>query len=189
MPVEEMRAVHKVAQDRGLPVYLDGARIFNAAVAAGVEGLDFAGEVDAVMFALSKGLGAPIGSVLCGDAELVKEARRLKILFGGAWRQAGIMAAAGLIALDEGPKRLHEDHERARRLAEGLTELGLTVTPPETNIVFVDSPSPWETVERLREEGVLATMVAGKVRMLTHVDVGDADIDAALQAWRRVVSS
>src|SRR5437764_1473425 len=80
----------------------------NAATAAGVEVLDFAGEVDAVMFALSKGLGAPIGSVLCGDAELVKEARRLKILFGGAWRQAGIMAAAGLVALDEGPKRLPE---------------------------------------------------------------------------------
>jgi threonine aldolase len=186
-PVEEMRAIHKVAEERGLPVYLDGARVFNAAVAAAVEVSDFAAEVDALMFALSKGLGAPIGSVLCGSAELVKEARRLKILFGGAWRQAGVVAAAGLVALEEGPKRLHEDHENARRLADGLRELGATVVEPETNIVFVERPDPWRTVERLRGEGVLATMVAGKVRMLTHVDVSTGDIETALDAWRRVV--
>jgi threonine aldolase len=188
-PVEEMRAVREVAEERGVPVYLDGARVFNAAVAVGVQVIDFAREVDAVMFALSKGLGAPVGSVLCGDAELIKEARRLKILFGGAWRQAGVLAAAGLIGLEEGPKRLHEDHENARKLAAGLTELGLTVTPTETNIVFVERPDPWATVQRLREEGVLATMVAGKVRMLTHVDVGTGDIDVALEAWRKVMRS
>src|SRR5947208_1671077 len=103
MPVEEMRAIRKVAQERDLPVYLDGARVFNATVAADVQVIDFTAEVDAVMFALSKGLGAPVGSVLCGSTELVKEARRLKILFGGAWRQAGGLAAAGLVGLDEGP--------------------------------------------------------------------------------------
>ena len=192
MPVEEMRAIRKAAEERGVPVYLDGARVFNAAVEADVEVIEFASEADALMFALSKGLGAPIGSVLCGPAELIKEARRLKILFGGAWRQAGIMAAAGLIALEEGPKRLHEDHANARRLADGLREL-VPVGPVETNIVFADvAPlgiSPWEAVERLRAERVLVTMVTGKVRMLTHVDVDERDVDAALDAWRRVVSS
>jgi threonine aldolase len=191
MPAEDMRAIRKVAQDAGVPVHLDGARIFNAAVASGADVADFAAEVDSLMFALSKGLGAPIGSVLCGTSEFVREARRLKIVIGGAWRQAGIMAAAGLIALEEGPKRLHEDHENARRLAEGLTEiLGEgRITSPETNIVFAAVPDPWATIERLRDEGVLTTFVAGKVRMLTHVDVSAGDIDVALDAWRRVVSS
>jgi threonine aldolase len=110
---------------------------------------------------------------------------------GGAWRQAGIMAAAGLIALEKGPKRLHEDHENARRLAGGLAEIlpEGAVMKPETNIVFAEVPDPWATIERLRDEGVLGTFVAGKVRMLTHVDVSASDIDVALDAWRRVVSS
>ena len=101
------------------------------------------------------------------------------------------MAAAGLIGLEEGPKRLHEDHEKARRLADGLAELlpEGSVTPPETNIVFAAVPNAWQVIERLRDEGVLATFVAGKVRMLTHVDVDASDIDVALDAWRRVVGS
>jgi threonine aldolase len=191
MEVEELRAIRKVAQDAGVPVYLDGARIFNAAVATGADVAQYGSEVDALMFCLSKGLGAPIGSVLCGSQEFVREARRLKIVYGGAWRQAGVMAAAGLVALEDGPKRLHEDHENARRLADGLAELlpEGAVTPPETNIVFAEVPDPWGTIERLRDEGVLATMVAGKVRMLTHVDVSATDIDAAVDAWRRVMSS
>jgi threonine aldolase len=191
MPVEEMRAIRKVANDAGLPVYLDGARIFNACAAVAVDVSEYAAEVDALMFALSKGLGAPIGSVLCGPRELIEEARRLKILFGGAWRQAGVLAAAGLIALEEGPTRLHEDHENARRLADGLVELlgDDAVTMPETNIVFAKVPDPWPVIEELRAENVLVTFVAGKVRMLTHVDVSAGDIDVALDAWRRVVSS
>jgi len=148
------------------------------------------------MFCLSKGLGAPIGSVLVGDHEFIWEARRLKILFGGAWRQAGIMAAAGLVALAEGPRRLHEDHERARRLASGVAEiLPGTIDPDavETNMLFVDVMRAGHDVlnirERLAAEGVLVTMVAGKIRMLTHVDIGDEEIDAALAAWRRVVDA
>jgi threonine aldolase len=195
MPVDDMRAIRKVASEREVPVYLDGARIFNAAVAAGVQVIEYAGEADALMFALSKGLGAPIGSVLCGSSDLIKEARRLKILFGGAWRQAGIMAAAGLVALEEGPKRLHQDHVNARRLAEGLAEIVPGSVDPagvETNIVFADTAplgaTAWEIVQRLRAEGVLATMVAGKVRMLTHVDVSEADIDTALDSWRKVTA-
>src|SRR4051794_20031807 len=120
MLVEDVRAIHKVCAERGVPLYLDGARIFNACAVTGADVSDYAGEVEAMMFCLSKGLGAPIGSVLVGDREFVREARRLKILFGGAWRQAGIMPAAGLVALDVGPRRLGEDHARARRLAEGV---------------------------------------------------------------------
>jgi threonine aldolase len=195
MPVDEMRAIRKVAAEAGIPLYLDGARIFNACVASGADVADYAGEADALMFSLSKGLGAPIGSVLCGSNELIDEARRLKVLFGGAWRQAGVMAAAGLIALEEGPKRLHEDHANARRLAEGVADvLAGTLDPSavETNIVFVDVEHAglraWDVIERLKSEGVLATFVAGKVRMLTHVDISETDVDAAMAAWRRVVN-
>jgi len=196
MPVEDVRAIHKVCADRGVPLYLDGARIFNACAVTGADVADYAGEVEAMMFCLSKGLGAPIGSVLVGDHEFIWEARRLKILFGGAWRQAGIMAAAGLVALAEGPRRLHEDHERARRLASGVAEiLPGTIDPDavETNMLFVDVMRAGHDVlnirERLAAEGVLVTMVAGKIRMLTHVDIGDEEIDAALAAWRRVVDA
>ena len=117
--VEDLRAIRKVALEAGVPVHLDGARIFNAAAATGVDVVEWTREVDTVMFCVSKGLGAPVGSLLCGPAELIREARRLKILFGGGWRQAGVLAAAGLVALEEGPGRLHEDHARARRLAGG----------------------------------------------------------------------
>ena len=103
MPVADVRAIGKACADRGVPLYLDGARIFNACAVTGAGVADYASEADAMMFCLSKGLGAPIGSILAGDTEFIREARRLKILFGGGWRQAGIMAAAGLIALDEGP--------------------------------------------------------------------------------------
>jgi threonine aldolase len=194
MPVDEMRAIRKVAADAGIPIYLDGARIFNACVVSGVDVADYATETDALMFSLSKGLGAPIGSVLCGSNELIDEARRLKVLFGGAWRQAGVLAAAGLVALEHGPKRLHEDHANAKRLARGVTEVlpgSLDPAAVETNIVFVDVEllglRPWDVIGRLKGEGVLTTFVAGKVRMLTHVDVSEKDVDAVVAAWRRVV--
>lgn len=195
MPVEEMRAIRKVAADHGVPVYLDGARIFNASVASGTPVRAYAEEVEALMFCLSKGLGAPIGSVLCGPAGLIEEARRVRVLFGGAWRQAGVMAAAGLVALEEGPPRLHEDHENARRLAEGVAEAAPGSLDPasvETNIVFVDvAPlglSVREAVERLRAEGVLATMVGGRVRMVTHRDVTARDVEEAVAAWRALAA-
>jgi threonine aldolase len=196
-PVEEFRAIRKVAESAGVPVHLDGARLFNAAAAAGVAASEFAAEADTVMFCVSKGLGAPIGSLLCGPAEAMPEARRLKILFGGAWRQAGVMAAAGLIALAEGRERLHEDHARARRLAEGLAELvGGAMDPSavETNMVFVDVHSlgrdALEMLDRLGEEGVGVTPIGpGTLRMVTHHDVDDAGIEAALAGWRRVLAA
>src|SRR5688572_7896753 len=191
MPLEELRAVRKVADDAGVPVHLDGARIFNAAAAADVDAAEIAAESTTLMFCLSKGLGAPIGSVLCGPAEMAREARRLKILYGGAWRQAGIVAAAGLIALEEGPKRLHEDHERARTLAEGVEEAlpgSVDLEQVETNMVFVDTEAvgmePLEAARRLREQGVGVTHSGGQIRMVTHLDVDDAGVGIALDAWR-----
>ena len=168
LPVADVRAISKTCADRGVPLYLDGARIFNACAVTGAAVADYAAEVGAMMFCLSKGLGAPIGSVLVGDTEFIREARRLKILFGGAWRQAGIMAAAGLIALEEGPGRLPEDHANARRLAEGVAEIvpgSLDPAAVETNIVFADVVSPGRPLaawmDALAAEGVLVTTVGG----------------------------
>jgi threonine aldolase len=197
MPADELRRVRKVAQEAGVPVHLDGARIFNAAAAAGVDVSEWTREVDTIMFCVSKGLGAPIGSLLCGPQDLMPEARRLKILFGGAWRQAGVMAAAGLVALEDGPGRLSLDHARARRLAEGIAEIApLAVDPDavETNMVFADVSSlgldPMDAIELLGREGLGVTPIGpGVLRMVTHVDVDDAGIDLALGAWRAVVAS
>lgn len=194
-PVDELRAVRKVTQEAGIPVYVDGARIFNASAAAGTPVHEYAAEADALMFCLSKGLGAPIGSVLCGPADFVKDARRTKILIGGAWRQAGIMAAAGLVALEDGPPRLHEDHANARRLADGIAEVTPSAVDPvavETNMVFAGTAAlglqPIEMRDRMQDQGVLVTLVAGKVRMLTHQDVTQGDVDEAVAAWRRIVA-
>jgi threonine aldolase len=195
MPMDELRAIRKVAGEAVVPVYLDGARIFNASVASGTPVGDYTAEVDALMFCLSKGLGAPIGSVLCGPPEFIREARRAKILFGGAWRQAGVMAAAGLIALEEGPKRLHEDHVNARRLADGIalvTPGALDPISVETNMVFVDTRAigigPFEMLERLRDAGVLANVVAGKIRLVTHRDVTPEQIEQGIRVWSEVVA-
>jgi len=193
MPVDELRSIRKVAQEAEVPVYMDGARIFNAVAASGTPVQEYTAEVDSLMFCLSKGLGAPIGSVLCGSKEFVREARRAKILFGGAWRQAGIMAAAGLIALEEGPKRLVEDHVNARRLADGIAGItpdALDPTAVQTNILFADSAplglAPFDALKRLREEGVLANVVAGKIRLVTHRDVTPQDVEGAIAVWGRL---
>ncbi|HLB63113.1 MAG TPA: GntG family PLP-dependent aldolase [Actinomycetota bacterium] len=195
LPIEDVWAIRKVAQDRGVPVYMDGARIFNAAVASGTDVAEYVAEVDALMFCVSKGLGAPVGSLLCGPADLMREARRMKILFGGAWRQAGVLAAAGLIALEEGPRRLHQDHARARRLADGVAQILPGAIDPascETNMVYVDTEAVGlpvaEALRRLADLGVGATPTAGKVRMVTHVNVDDEGIDAALAAWRQIAA-
>lgn len=195
MPPEGLAEIAAACADRDVPLYLDGARIFNAAAVTGASVADYGASVTAMMFCVSKGLGAPIGSLLAGDAEFIREARQLKVLYGAAWRQAGIMAAAGLIALREGPKRLHEDHANARRLAGGIAEVLPAALDPgqvQTNIVFVDvtgtghDEREWE--RRLAAGGVLVTMVPGRVRMLTHAGVAPADIDAALAAWRTVAA-
>ena len=193
LPLETARGIRKVAQEAEVPVYLDGARIFNASAASGIDVAEYAAEADALMFALSKGLGAPVGSVLCGSASFIQEARRVRMHLGGGWRQAGVLAACGLVALEEGPGRLVEDHAVARRLAEGVADAvpgSLDPAEVETNIVFAD-PSPLglsaiEVLERLQAEGILVTMVAPRVRMVTHLDVSETDIDAAIAAWQRL---
>ncbi|HEY2701747.1 MAG TPA: threonine aldolase family protein [Pseudonocardiaceae bacterium] len=195
LPVEEVRAIGKICTEHDVPLYLDGARIFNACAVTGATVADYAAETHAMMFCLSKGLGAPIGSMLVGDNDFIAEVRRRKILFGGAWRQAGIMAAAGIIALQEGPGRLAEDHTNARSLAEGVAEiLPGSIDPAKvpTNILFVDVAKyghrmrTW--VERLAANGLLVTTVGGKLRMLTHVNIGRQQISDALAAWRTVAS-
>jgi threonine aldolase len=196
LPVEELRKVRQVAADAGVPIHMDGARIWNAAAAAGVEATEWTSQVDTVMFCLSKGLGAPVGSLVCGTAEQIREARRIWILYGGAWRQAGIVAAAGLIALDEGRARIPDDHARARRLAQALAEIAPSAVDPETvetNMVFVHTEAvglePLDAVGRLAALGVGAVPVPGAVRMVTHVDVDDDGIGTAIDAWRSVVTS
>jgi threonine aldolase len=189
--VTGVRDIAAVCADAGVPLYLDGARIFNACVVAEVPVAAYADAVTSMMFCLSKGLGAPIGSILAGDEEFIREARRLKILFGGAWRQAGILAAAGLIALEEGPGRLYLDHSNAQTLAAGVADLLPDSVDPdavETNIVFVDvsgtgRDATWWRAQ-LAAEGVLVNTVGGRIRMLTHVGIEAADVRAALAAWR-----
>jgi threonine aldolase len=196
MAIDDLRAYRKLSNDRGVPMHLDGARIFNASVASGVAVPEYCAEVDTMMFCVSKGLGAPVGSLLCGPADVMAEARRIKILVGGAWRQAGIVAAAGLIALEEGPERIHEDHARARRLAEAVAEIVPDAVGPasaETNMVLVDTQSTGmsalEAVRRLAAAGVGATTSGRRLRMVTHVDVSDEDVETAIAAWRAIVAA
>ena len=196
LPSAELAKVREVANDARVPIHLDGARIWNAVAATGEDVTAWSSHVDTMMFCLSKGLGAPIGSVVCGPAELIREARRIWILYGGAWRQAGLMAAAGLVALEEGRERLREDHARARRLAEAVNEIApgsVDLAHVETNMVFIDTEAVGmaaaEVLERLATLGVGAVPVGPTaVRMVTHVDVDDEGVALAIDAWRSVVA-
>ena len=180
-----------LARSRGLATHLDGARLFNAAVASGGEpwaaARALAEPFDTVSVCFSKGLGAPVGSALCGPRELIGRALRVRKMLGGGLRQAGVLAAAALHALDHHVGRLAEDHANARRLAAGLQGLpGVSVEPPQTNIVFVDlAPERAHgAVERARAAGVLCTGLY-RLRLVTHLDVSAADVDAAVDALRR----
>jgi threonine aldolase len=179
-----------------LPVHLDGARIFNSAAAQNESVANLARPADSVMFCLSKGLGAPVGSMLLGTKTFIDEARAVRKMLGGGMRQAGVLAAAGLIALQETPARLPEDHENARKLAEGLAELrGIKIDPEKvvTNIVIFDVADTGETADsicaQLREHGVLASGFGTSIRMVTHYDVSRADIDSALNALRKTLTN
>lgn len=176
------------AREHGLAHHLDGARLFNAAVKLGVEGREIARHFDSISLCLSKGLGAPVGSLLCGSSELVMQARRWRKVLGGGMRQAGVLAAAGIVALNSHVERLAEDHDNARLLAAGLAEIpALAIDPVEvqTNMVFL-CPAPGVTdrlVPFLRERGIL---IAGResIRLVTHLDVTAPDIDRTLAAFR-----
>jgi threonine aldolase len=184
---DRIAAAAGAAHDLGVPVHLDGARLFNAAAANDCPAADIVDPVDSAMCCLSKGLGAPVGSMLAGSEAFVERARRHRKLLGGGMRQAGMIAAPGLVALGN-RDRLAEDHRRADRLADGLDRTdGLSIDPPETNIVLVETDRPAETfLEDCKAEGVLGVPFDEHVvRFCTHWDVDDADVDAAIEAVER----
>lgn len=192
---EYMRQMAEFAHARGLLVHLDGARIFNAAAALGVPAIELAGPADSVTFCLSKGLCAPVGSVLCGSEAFIARAKRLRKLLGGGMRQAGILAAAGIVALEQMTGRLVEDHARARRLAEGLRQipgLSLDMGLPATNMVFLSLTAQVKTtteafVESLKQRGVLIGSTGERsYRLVTHYWIDDIGVEKAVEAFREV---
>lgn len=183
-----------LAHEAGAALHIDGARIFNAAAVLETTPAELARDADTVTFCLSKGLAAPMGSILCGDGDFIAGARRNRRMVGGGLRQAGVVAAAGIVALEEMVDRLLDDHANARRLAEGLAAIpGIQIEPDllQTNILFWKHEQI-ETVklnQALRERGVLSTMVHGRIRMLTHYGIEREDIERALEIVREVTES
>lgn len=182
------------AHKLNLPVHLDGARIFNSAVAQNETVANLSKDVDSVQFCLSKGLGAPVGSMLLGTKDFINEARTWRKRFGGGMRQAGILAAAGLIALEESPKRLHIDHENAKKLAEGVANLKGVVIDAEkvvTNIVIFDvsasNKTSAEICNALKTENIFAIPFGKAIRMVTHCDVSQEDIEKTLRALEKII--
>ena len=192
LPLDYLPEAAACARRNKLQFHLDGARLFNAAVKCGVAGEQISRHFDSVSLCLSKGLGAPVGAVLCGQAAFIDTARRWRKMLGGGMRQAGIVAAAGLFALEHNRERLRDDHEHARMLAEGLRQidcLKVEYGPAQTNMVFVTLPEQavGELQPRLREQAIL--IPAGRrVRLVTHLDIGPDDITRAIRAWQHFFS-
>ena len=188
--LENVREATKVAREMGLSTHMDGARLFNAVVASGVAARRWAEPFDTVSFCLSKGLGAPVGSLLCSSRERAERLHRFRKMLGGGMRQAGILAAAGLYALEHHVERLGEDHENAQRLSTGLQEAGFPeVSRPDTNIVLARVPEATEFVHRARAQGVLLNaMGPDQIRAVTHLDVVRSDIDRAVDVLSRTVA-
>jgi threonine aldolase len=197
-PLATIQDVAKTARSLGLKLHMDGARLFNAVVASGVRASAYAEPFDTVWVDFTKGLGAPVGAALAGSRDFIREAWRFKQQWGGAMRQAGIIAAAGIYALEHHVDRLRIDHENARRLAQGLANIrGIEIDPKqvETNLVFfhLAPDSGWaapDLARAVREHGVeVGAFGPTLIRAVTHLDVSQADIDAALAAFERVLSS
>jgi threonine aldolase len=192
--VDDTQELADVAHRNGARVHIDGARIFNAALALGMTVAALSEPADSVGFCLSKGLGAPVGSLLCGSAEFIARARKMRKMVGGGMRQAGIIAAAGVYALDHMVDRLAEDHENARLLACGLAELPMVDLDPtsiDSNIVIFDVRGDWLGFARaLKNAGVLTSMPApGRIRAVTHFGIERADIEAALERAREAAAA
>ncbi|MBC7941367.1 MAG: low-specificity L-threonine aldolase [Chitinophagaceae bacterium] len=191
LPLDYVEAATGLARRKGLATHLDGARLFNAAVASGgnprAAAREIARHFDSVSVCFSKGLGAPVGSALCGSRDFIARAHRVRKMAGGGMRQAGLLAAAALHALDHHVERMADDHAHARRLADGLSGLpGVTVLQPQTNILFVDlapERSPG-AVDRLRAAGILCTGLY-RLRLVTHLDVSGDDIERAIRLLRQ----
>lgn len=195
-PLEEILKIRELAAEQGLLMHLDGARLFNAAVASGIDAREYARPFDSVCFCLSKGLGCPVGSVVVGSATLIDSVHRFRKMVGGGMRQIGILAAAGLYALEHNISRLKQDHDHAKMLARALhTMKGITVNPDEieTNIVIFDvaeaGMDAFEVVDQIKKQGVLLLPIAQtRIRAVTHLDVNEEDINQAIDAISRVLS-
>lgn len=194
IPLEVMNAVRGLSNERGVPIHVDGARIFNASVASGIPAREYAACADSITFCLSKGLGCPVGSVLCGSREFIEKARRVRKMLGGGMRQAGILAAAGLYALEHNIDRLAEDHSNAKRLSSAIADApGITPDPfePPTNMVYFNTEKPAAGfAAALKEQGVLCNATGrNRIRMVTHLDVDAEDVERAAEAVRKVGAS
>ena len=192
-PLETLKEVQKWSKEKGLKTHMDGARIFNASVASGVSVREYAATVDSMMFCISKGLGAPVGSVLVGDKEFIKSARRWRKMLGGGMRQAGILAAAGIYALTHRVERLAEDHRFAKELAMELQKIGyeLPTGLPETNIVMVQAPKSYPSdtafTAKLKEEGIIASAFGQRViRLTTHQNVSIDLLPNIIEVFKKV---
>ncbi len=183
LPVEYLAAASRLTREHGLALHLDGARLYNAAIKLGVDAADITRHFDSVSVCLSKGLGAPVGSVLCGTGELIGKARRLRKMVGGGMRQAGQLAAAGLYALDNQVERLAHDHDNAQLLAEGLRAAGYEVEPVQTNMVYVQLGDRSQALKALAGEHSIKLTAAPRLRMVTHMDVSRGQIEQVIDVF------
>ena len=183
LPLTYLAAARAFTREHGLALHLDGARLYNAAVKLGVPAREISQHFDSVSVCLSKGLGAPVGSVLCGDAALIAKARRWRKVVGGGMRQAGILAAAGLHALDHQVERLAEDHAHAAQLGTALAELGYQVEPVQTNMVYLALGDEAPALQAFLAERDIRISPAPRLRLVTHLDVSAADIEAVIAAF------
>ena len=183
LPLAYLAAARAFTREHGLALHLDGARLYNAAVKLGVPVREISQHFDSVSICLSKGLGAPVGSVLCGDAELIAKARRWRKVVGGGMRQAGMLAAAGLHALDHQVERLAEDHAHAAQLGTALAELGYPVEPVQTNMVYLAMGNEAPALQAFLAARGIRISPAPRLRLVTHLDVNAADIEAVIAAF------
>ena len=183
LPIEYLAAASRVTREHGLALHLDGARLYNAAIKLGVNAADITRHFDSVSVCLSKGLGAPVGTVLCGTEELIGKARRLRKMVGGGWRQAGQLAAAGLYALDNQVEGLAHDHENAQLLAEGLLAAGYEVEPVQTNMVYVQMGDRSQALKAVASEHSIKLTAAPRLRMVTHRDVSRGQIERVIDVF------
>lgn len=183
LPLDYLAAARELTRRRGLSLHLDGARLYNASVKLQVPARQITQYFDSVSVCLSKGLGAPVGSVLCGSNVLIAKARRLRKMVGGGMRQAGVLAAAGLYALQHQVERLAEDHAKAARLGDALSELGYSVEPVQTNMVYVQLGERAEQVKAFMAERGIAVSAAPRLRLVTHLDVGTEGVARVIEAF------
>ncbi|PWE38589.1 low-specificity L-threonine aldolase [Pseudomonas prosekii] len=183
LPLEYLARARSFTREHGLALHLDGARLYNAAVKLNVDARQITQHFDSVSVCLSKGLGAPIGSVLCGSVEFIAKARRLRKMVGGGMRQAGILAAAGLYALDHNVQRLADDHANAQALADGLREAGYAVEPVQTNMVYVAMGERADAIKAFAAERGIKLSAAGRLRMVTHMDISRVQIEQVIATF------